>query len=59
MLGSACSLVNGILGIAYSQDTWRELTDHRLQVSEDVFSHLRLCPSPPAGVYWAISPSNG
>ena len=59
MLGSACSMFYDILGITYSQDTWRELTDHRLQVSEGAFSHLGLCPSPPAGVHWAISPSNG
>jgi hypothetical protein len=30
MLGSACAIFYSILGITHSQDTWRELTDHRL-----------------------------
>lgn len=48
----------GIRGITYRQGTWGGLTDRRLRVSEGAFSYLGLRSYSPAGVHWAISPSN-
>jgi hypothetical protein len=48
-----------ILEITDRQGTWSALTDHRLRLSEGASSYLGLRPSSPAGVHWAVSPSNG
>jgi hypothetical protein len=48
-----------IRGITYRQGAWGDLTDRRLRVSEGAFFYLGLRPYSPAGVHWAISPSNG